>query len=281
MGRQFPVCSRRPSPLLAGVGLRFPHLQDLEVLRPDIGLLELHTENLFGLPSPVHRRLEGLRDDYAFSLHGVGLSLGSADGLDPTHLAKAAQQIRRYQPMLVSEHLSWNRVDGVSLPDLLPLPMTWESLGIVARNVLQFQEAIGRVIAMENISAYARWEHAEMSEAEFLRELVVRTGCKLLVDLNNLHVNQLNHGDEPMDFLDAIPSGSVAEIHLAGPSEIGGAWIDTHATPVPEPVWALYEDALRRFGPLPTIVEWDQDLPPLDELLGQAYKAKHLLRQAS
>lgn len=281
MSTSFPGSLRKPTPLLAGVGLRFAHLADFEAQRPDVGLLELHTENLFGLSPSVHRRLEALRGDYAFSLHGVGLSLGSAQGMDPLHLAKIARQIRRYKPSLVSEHLAWNRADGISVPDLLPLPMTKEALQTVSRNVQQVQEAIGTVIAVENISAYARWTQAEMSEASFLSELSLRTGCKLLVDLNNLHVNQLNHGDAPLDFLETIPHASVVEFHLAGPSEIAGAWIDTHATPVPEPVWALYETALRRFGPLPTIVEWDQDLPALEELVAHASRAQRLLKQAA
>ena len=274
----------QPSPTCvagtSGIGLRFPHLTDLLEVRPDIGLLEVHTENLFCLAPAVQRRIERLRADYAFSLHGVGLSLGSAQGVDETHLQRWADTVARYQPALISEHLSWNRVQEVSLPDLLPLPMASEALDVVARNVERTQEAIGREIAIENISAYLRYGADEMSEAEFLSRLVARTGCRLLVDVNNLHVNRLNLGEDPLAFLQSVPSDAVAEFHLAGPTRVGDSWIDTHAAPVPEAVWNLFEAALQAIGPRPTVVEWDQDLPALAVLLAEAKRADRYLDAA-
>lgn len=268
-----------PIPASAGIGLRFPHLTDFEHTRPSLSWVELHTENLFGLSSSLRERLSLLRSEYEFSLHGVGLSLGSADGLDGRHLERVAREVNYYQPMLVSEHLSWSRAGGVSLPDLLPLPMTKEALKVVAENVEKFQEALGRPVAIENGSAYARWQSNEMPEWAFLKELVSITGCKLLVDLNNLHVNSLNLGEDPLEFLVNIPQQAVAEMHLAGPSEAPGGWIDTHATPVPEQVWSLFERALDYFGAIPTLVEWDQDLPPLLELVAQAERANRLIAE--
>jgi uncharacterized protein len=262
-----------------GIGLRFALLAELmEAAAPSL-LLEIHTENLFSLPAHLHARLAELRARHAFSLHGVGLSLGSADGLDAAHLQKVVEQVHRYEPLLVSEHLAWNRVGGVSLPDLLPVPYTHEALQAVERNVNQTQEALRRPIGIENLSAYLMPTGNDWSEADFLCELARRTGCTLLVDLNNLHVNALNHGTSPTQFLAQLKPECVSQWHLGGPTEIAGAWIDTHASTVPEPVWQLYESALQNTGPRPTVVEWDQDLPPLAELLTLAQRAAELRDQ--
>lgn len=277
MGNATPPCAfGGPIPASAGIGLRFPMLAEIETCRPAVAGFEIHSENLFGLSAAVESRVDSLRADYWLSLHGVGLSLGSADHLCWRHLEKLAAAVARYEPVLVSDHLSWNRVDGVSLPDLLPIPFTRESLDAVSRNVEAVQMRLQREIAVENISAYLRCDRDEMSEQEFVSELVRRTGCKLLVDLNNLHVNALNLGDDPMRFLDGIPVEAIVEYHLAGPSHANGAWIDTHAAPVPEAVWALYEAALSRSSAM-TIVEWDQDLPPLSTLVAEAERAQSLL----
>ncbi len=267
----------------AGIGLRFAQLSELESAR-ELGTgdelpawLEVHAENLFGVPDSVRARLLALRRDHAWSLHGVGLSLGSADGTDEAHLTKLRTELDRYQPELVSEHLSWNRLGGVHVPDLLPLPFTREALAVVAANVSRTQDVLQRTIAIENLSAYLRWEGDEMSEVDFLAELVARTGCRVLVDLNNLYVNQLNLGEDPVRFLERIPAQAVAEFHLAGPSEAAGGWIDTHATPTPDAVWDLYAQALERIGPRPTIVEWDRDLPALQVLIEHAARADRVL----
>jgi uncharacterized protein len=263
-----------------GIGLRFAMLAEL-VATPVVQglLLEIHTENLFSLAPHLHAQLASLRAQHAFSLHGVGLSLGSADELDEAHLRKVAEQVRRYEPMLVSEHLAWNRVDGVSLPDLLPVPYTHAALQTLVRHVNQTQEALRRPIALENISAYLNPTANDWHEADFLTELAQRTGCTLLVDVNNLHVNELNHGTSPTEFLKKLKPQHISQWHLGGPSEVAGAWVDTHASTVPEPVWALYERALQTSGPRPTIVEWDQDLPPLAQLLALARRAAVLQAQ--
>lgn len=263
-----------PDSPMVGLGLRFPHLAAL-LERPEQGLLlEIHSENLFCLPEVVYERLEKLRVRHSFSLHGVGLSLGSFDALDPVHLGKLAQQVRRYEPVLVSDHLAWNRACGVSVPDLLPLPLTHEALSCVSRNVMQVQEALQRSIAVENISAYLDYQFGDWSEVDFLGELAQRAGCTLLVDINNIHVNQLNHGSSAEDFLKGLNPSHVSQWHLGGPTEVAGAWIDTHASTVPEAVWRLLDIAIRRIGPRPTVVEWDQDLPPLTELLNLVNRAR-------
>lgn len=264
---------------LHGCGLRFDHLEDW--LAQDIApcLLEVHTENLFALPPAAHRRLAQLRERHAFSLHGVGLSLGSTDGLDGVHLAKMVEQVRRFSPVLVSEHLAWNRIDGVCVPDLLPMPFSAHALQTVCDNVARTQDALGRSIAVENISAYLMPPPADYDEAGFLDALSRRTGCTLLVDLNNLHVNQLNHGSDAWASLARLPARRISQWHLGGPSQVNGAWIDTHASTVPEPVWQLYQRALEQVGPRPTIVEWDQDLPPLQTLLDLAERARRAMRR--
>ncbi|WP_286745880.1 DUF692 domain-containing protein [Aquabacterium sp. UBA2148] len=264
-----------------GCGLRFAHLPDWMAHQRPPCLLELHTENLFALPSVAHRRLSALREHHAFSLHGVGLSLGSTDGLDPHHLQQVAEQVRRYEPLLVSEHLAWNRIDGTCVPDLLPMPFSLDALHAVAANVQRTQEALQRSIAVENISAYLMPPPADFDEAGFLTELTQRTGCTLLVDLNNLHVNQLNHGHDAWSLLRGLPSASISQWHLGGPTEVDGAWIDTHASTVPEAVWSLYDMAIDTVGPRPTIVEWDQDLPPLQTLLDLAERARKALTRRS
>lgn len=266
---------------LHGCGLRFAHLPDWLTHQGPPCLLELQTENLFALPSVAHARLNTLRERHAFSLHGVGLSLGSTDGLDAHHLQQVAEQVKRYQPLLVSEHLAWNRIDGTCVPDLLPMPFSLDALHAVAANVQRTQDALQRTIAVENISAYLMPPPADFDEAGFLTELTQRTGCTLLVDLNNLHVNQLNHGHDAWALLTKLPFASISQWHLGGPTEVDGAWIDTHANTVPEAVWSLYDMAIDAVGPKPTIVEWDQDLPPLQTLLDLAERARMALSRGT
>lgn len=260
-----------------GCGLRFGHLQEWIALDAAPCLLEVHTENLFALPPVAHLRLAQLRERHTFSLHGVGLSLGSSDGLDLAHLRKVAEQVRRYQPDLVSEHLAWNRIDGICVPDLLPLPFSHQALRTVCDNVERTQEALGRTIAIENISAYLMPPDADYEEAAFLSELTHRTGCTLLVDLNNLYVNELNHGADAWALLTQLPAEHISQWHLGGPTQVDGAWIDTHASTVPEAVWQLYERALQWAGARPTVIEWDQDLPPLQILLDLAERARRAM----
>jgi uncharacterized protein len=266
-----------PGPALAsltGIGLRFPHLSVLERTRPPLGLLELHTENLFCLTPALQARLERVRADYTFSLHGIGLSLGSAEGINEAHLQAVAEVIRRYEPALVSEHLSWNRCGPYNLPGQLPLPMTQEALEVFTRNLLHAQDVLGRPLAIENVAAYVRFEDDEMTQMEFLRKLVVRTGCAILLDLNSLHVNRLNLGEDPEQEMKCLAGHALVEYHLSGASKVEGAWVDSHAAPVSDAVWRLYKSALSQFGPRATIVEWDQHLPPLGRLVAEAGRAR-------
>lgn len=263
-----------------GIGLRAPHVADVIASRPAIAWLEVHAENYLGGGAAVSR-LNGIRRDFPLSLHGVGLSLGSAEGLDRDHLRRLAALIARTEPFLVSEHLSWSISGGVYLNDLLPLPYTEETLDILVRNVTAAQEALGRQILVENPSRYLRFRHSTIAEPDFLASLARRSGCGVLCDVNNIFVTCANLGLDAAAYIDALPRAAVGEIHLAGHSRVerDGAifLIDDHGSPVPEPVWELHRRALDRFGPVPSLVEWDTNLPPLATLLAEAAKAEALI----
>ncbi|SMF17394.1 hypothetical protein SAMN06265365_103128 [Tistlia consotensis] len=270
-----------PLPERAGVGLRHRHVPDFLTGRPAAAWLEVHSENYLVEGGPRTAQLERIRADYPLSCHGVGLSLGSAEGLDAGHLARLRALYDRFEPGLVSDHLSWSVAAGTYAADLLPLPMTEEALAVVARNLDHAQAALGRRLAVENPSCYLSFAASTIPEAEFLAELVRRTGCALLLDVNNLYVCQRNLGLDPAAWLDAVPGEAVAEIHLAGHAriEVEGRelLIDDHGSRVIEPVWQLYQETLRRFGPRPTLIEWDTALPPLEVLLGEAERAQEFL----
>ncbi|MEM5313252.1 DUF692 domain-containing protein [Paraburkholderia sp. JHI869] len=273
-----------PIPSSAGVGLRFRHHRAVFDERPAVAWFEVHTENYMG-GGPATRYLDAIRHDYAVSLHGVGLSLGSADGLDAAHLARVSEVVARVQPGLVSEHLAWSVAGGTYLADLLPLPMTEEALDVVCRNVDRMQTALGRRILVENPSTYLRFAHSTIPEWEFLAHLAQRTGCGLLCDVNNIYVSACNHGWNPHTYLGALPPAAIGEIHLAGHSvkQLEGGHvlrIDDHGSRVAPQVWALYAAALQRFGPLPTLIEWDTDVPPLDVLIEEAATAESALEMA-
>ncbi len=256
-----------------GIGLRAPHISDLRARRPQVGFLEVHTENYFG-GGPKLKVLEDLRRDYPLSMHGVGLSLGRADDLDTDHLARIAALVDRFEPALVSEHLSWSNHSHVHVPDLLPLPFTDEALDIFVAHVDRFQNAVGRQVLIENPSNYMAFDGLDHDEPAFLMELVRRTGCALLLDINNIFVSAHNLGRDATAYLSALGDGRfIGEFHLAGHDAIDGTLIDTHGQPVPQGVWALYRDALQRFGDKPTLIEWDSALPDLDVLLAEAAKA--------
>ncbi|MGE0096483.1 MAG: DUF692 domain-containing protein [Alphaproteobacteria bacterium] len=263
-------------PPRAGIGFRAPHGMELMASRPSVGFLEVHAENYMG-GGAAPRMLESLRRDWPLSLHGVGLSLGSAEGLDPRHMARLAQLVERTEPMLVSEHLSWSVSGGVYLNDLLPLPYTEESLGIVADNISAAQDWLRRSILIENPSAYLRFAHSAVPEVAFLAELVRRTGCGILCDVNNIHVSAHNLGGDARAYLDALPTEAVAEIHLAGHAvnDADGVpiLIDDHGSAVSDAVWALYDMAATRFPEAPALIEWDSNLPTLEALVAEAAKA--------
>ena len=264
-------------PQVAGIGLRAPHVAYVRARRPAVGWFEVHSENYFVDGGPALAALDAIRADYPVALHGVGLSLGSADALDAEHLSRLKRLAARIQPAAVSEHLCWARIDGRHLNDLLPLPFTSEALALVCERIDAVQMALGRTLLVENISAYARFQSDAMAEWDFVAEVARRTGCRLLFDVNNVYVNAMNHGFDPLDYLAAIPGERVAEIHLAGFDVSGAYLIDTHGARVAPPVWALYRATIERFGPKPTLIEWDTDLPDFEVLQDEAAVAQAVL----
>jgi uncharacterized protein (UPF0276 family) len=256
-----------------GVGLRAPHYRQFLEQRPRAAWLEVHTENYLDQAGGDFHVLQELRRDYTISLHGVGLGLGSARGFSADHLARVVRLAQRIEPALVSEHLCWGAVFDRHLNDLLPLALNHAALDLLEERVGRMQDALGRTILLENVSSFVRFADDAMSEAEFLAALARRTGCGLLLDVNNLYVNQCNHEEDALAALQAIAPGAVGEIHLAGHLVTPGAVVDHHGATVAEPVWRLYEAALSRFGAVPTLIEWDTDIPPLEVLLAEAAKA--------
>jgi hypothetical protein len=252
-------------------------MAEIAASRPELGFLEVHAENYMAETAALSRLLE-LRRDYPLSLHGVALSLGSAEQLDRAHLSRFRALIERLEPMLLSEHLAWSAVDGAYLNDLLPLPYTEEPLDVFCRHVEDAQEAFGRRLLIENPSSYLRFRHSTIPEPEFLAEVTRRTGCGLLCDVNNIYVTARNFGLDPIAYLDALPAQAIGEIHLAGHRVAADVdiLIDDHGSCVAPPVWALYAQALQRFGPVPTLIEWDTNLPALEILLEQARHAREL-----
>ena len=271
---------KRALPSGAGIGLRAPHVGELLATRPAVPWLEVHPENyMSGGPALV--LLEAVRREYPVSLHGVGLSLGTAEDIDARHLSRLRSLVDRLEPCLVSEHLSWSTAGGAYLNHLLPLPYTDETLGVVADHIDEVQNALGRRILIENPSSYLRFRHSSMAEPHFLAELARRTGCGLLCDVNNIYVSAWNVGLDAGSYLDALPVPAIGEIHLAGhaANDADGRTIliDDHGSPVTAPVWKLYQQALERFGSVPTLIEWDTDIPELSVLLGEASVADRLL----
>lgn len=265
----------------AGIGLRAPHHAELLERRPPLAFVEVHSENHFGLGGAPLALLQAAREHYPLSLHGVGLSLGSSAPLSREHLKQLKALVERVEPTLVSEHLSWNALPGLHLHDLLPLPFTTEAIELMVSRIGQVQDCLKRPLLVENVSSYVRFACDRMPEWEFVGEVVGRAGCRLLLDLNNLHVNAHNHGFDALEYVEALPADAVGQIHLAGHSVRDGAHgpllLDTHDDVVAAPVWALYATALRRFGPRPTLIEWDSRLPELDVLLAEAARAQRMI----
>jgi uncharacterized protein (UPF0276 family) len=272
-------------PAVAGIGLRTPHMAALAAEDKNAPLttpwVEVHSENFLCAGGPRLAMLDAIAARYPLSCHGVGLSLGSAEGLDPAHLARLRKLFDRVKPVALSEHLSWSVSGGVYLNDLLPLPYTEETLAVVCRNVAAAQEAFGRQILIENPSVYLSFPGSTMSEAAFLARLTERTGCGLLLDVNNVYVSAENNALDATDYLASVPAAAVGEIHLAGHSISddgeGRLLIDTHSTRVCDEVWRLYAGVIARIGPRPTLIEWDLDIPALDVLLSEAATAQSIL----
>lgn len=257
-----------------GVGLRAEHYHHVLTARPAVDWFEVITENFLDTGGQPLRTLEQVRRDYRVALHGVALSIGSTDPLDDRYLLRLRALIERLEPALVTDHLCWTGVAGRKLYDLLPLPYTEETLRHVVERVRRVQDALGRRIALENPSAYVAFGHSAMSEWEFLAAVAADADCGLLIDVNNIYVSGHNLGFEPYRYLDAIPVERVAQMHLAGFTDMGTYLFDTHSAPVHEDVWALYRHAVARFGAAATLVEWDADIPPFERLQVEADRAR-------
>ena len=262
----------------AGIGLRAPHYAEFLASRPPVGFIEVHSENYFGRGGKPLHYLEQARRDYALSLHGVGLSIGSVDPLSEPHLQRLAELVALLEPSLVSDHLCWSSVGGTYANDLLPLPYTEEALSHVVSRVQQIQDRLRRAILLENVSSYFEYDQSAMPEWVFFAEVARRSGCGVLLDVNNIFVSAHNQGFDALQFVNAIAHASVQEIHLAGHTRqtVGEGidiLIDTHSAPVADAVWAVYAAALERFGAVPTLIEWDAEVPALATLVAEAAKA--------
>ena len=266
-----------PIPARAGIGLRSVHHDELPTQRPAVGFIEAHTENYFHEGGAAVHALLRARANYPLSLHGVGLGLGSADGLDREHLQRVKTAIARFEPALVSEHACWGHAGGEHFNDLLPLPYTDEAVELLARQVGEAQDFLGVQLLIENVSAYVAFEYSRLQEWEFLAAVASRSGCALLLDVNNVYVSSQNLGQDAARFIDSLPLGSVREIHVAGHARNGAVLIDDHGSQVCEPVWALYRRAIARFGAVPTLVEWDNNIPALEVLVAEARRADSIL----
>ncbi|MGF6758876.1 MNIO family bufferin maturase [Paraburkholderia sp. GAS42] len=268
------LCPAFRAPAGIGIGLRHAHYADFLETVPPVDWIEVHSENYFGDGGYDLHLLQTVRRDLPVSLHGVGLGLGSATTLDLAHLGKLKRLVERIEPAVVSEHLCWGATSAGHLNDLLPMPLTDAALDHLSAKVSEVQEFLGRPILLENVSTYVRFLDDRYGETAFLAELARRTGCGVLLDVNNLYVNQCNHGEDAIAAMNALPTGTVGEIHLAGHRVTDVAVIDDHGSRVASAVWALYDYALCRFGETPALIEWDTDVPPLSVLLDEAQLAR-------
>ena len=273
-------------PARSGVGFKPAHFRDIIAAAQPIGFFEVHAENYMGAGGPPHAQLAALRERYALSVHGVGLSIGSMQPLDGDHLARLKVLCDRYGPESFSEHLAWSSHDGVYFHDLLPLPYTRQTLARVAEHIDEVQTALGREMLLENPSTYVLLTESAIPEVDFLGEVSERTGCGLLLDVNNVFVSAKNHGIEPMSYLESFPLDHVKEIHLGGHHEgvdDAGAplLIDSHGSPIAKAVWALYAQVVARAGAIPTLIEWDNNVPEWRALCGEAIAAHDILADAS
>ena len=275
-------CARDRIPPRGGVGLKAEHYHTILEALPDIGFFEVHAENYMGAGGPPHRYLSAIRERYKLSLHGVGLSIGADRPLDKDHLKRLNRLILRYRPGLFSEHLAWSSHDTGFLNDLLPVPYTAETLARVVEHIDQIQNALGRQMLLENPSTYLAFAESTYSEIGFIAELVRRTGCSLLLDVNNVYVASTNQQWDPVAYIDAYPLAHVQEIHLAGHTREADdkgrpLLIDTHNRPVDEIVWDLYAHAVELIGPVPTLIEWDADVPAWPTLKQEADRAEAIM----
>jgi uncharacterized protein (UPF0276 family) len=263
------------------VGLKAEHYRTVIETRPDMGFFEVHAENYMGAGGPPHRYLAAVRELYPLSLHGVGLSIAADRPLDTEHLLRLKSLCARYEPALVSEHLAWSSHDVGFLNDLLPVPYTVRTLARVSAHVDEIQQVLGRQLLLENPSTYLAFSDSTHAEADFISEVVRLTGCGLLLDVNNVHVAATNQCWDPLAYIDALPLGAVGEIHLAGHAKDADEkgrplLIDTHDRPVAAPVWNLFAHVIARVGPVPTLIEWDTNVPEWSVLEAEAARAESI-----
>jgi len=277
--RRFAVERASHLPVAAGIGLRAPHVAGVLAEHPPVPWFEVHSENYYVDGGQALSSLLRIRADYPLSLHGVGLSLGCTDPLDRSHLAKLARLVALAEPALVSEHLCWSSVGGRHLNDLLPLPFNEAALANICARIQVVQESLRHPIAVENISSYVEFAESTIAEPDFVAEVVQRTACHLLLDVNNVYVNAVNHGFDADAYVARMPADAIAELHVAGFEAGTGCLIDTHGAPVAAPVWALYARTIARIGTRPTLIEWDTNLPPFAMLEAEAAKAHAILAQ--
>jgi uncharacterized protein len=264
-----------------GLGLRVDHYESILNSQPDVDWFEIISEN-YMVPGgkPLHY-LDRIRERYPIVMHGVSLSIGSTDPLNRDYLKQLKALAARVQPAWISDHLCWTGVHGTNLHDLLPLPYTEETIDHVAARIREVQDVLGRQLLIENVSSYVSYVQSQLSEWDFLHAVCERADCLLLFDVNNIYVSSVNHGFNPLDYLNGIPAERVQQIHLAGHEDHGRYIIDTHDHPVADPVWDLYAEALRRFGSVSTMIERDDNIPPLDELLAELDHARHIAAQVA
>lgn len=259
-----------------GLGLRPEHYEDVLTNKPDLDWFEILTENyLIPGGKPLYY-MDKIRELYPMVMHGVSLSLGSSDPLNQEYLQQLKTLVARVQPQWVSDHLCWTGVNGINAHDLLPIPYTWEAVHHVVSRIQQIQDFLGRPILIENVSSYLTYKQSEMSEWDFLLEIVRQAGCYILLDVNNVYVSAINHCFDPLDYIHAMPADRVAQIHLAGHSNHGDYIIDTHDAPVIQPVWDLYAQTIQHLGKVSTMIERDDNIPPLDELLAEVQQARRI-----
>ena len=266
-----------------GIGLRSTHYEHVLHHRPSVSWFEVISENFMGIEGGLGGKslqaLLAVREHYPVVLHGVSLSIGSVDPLDFNYLSALKELAHTVQPAWLSDHLCWTGADGHNVHDLLPLPFTEEALRHVSERVRRVQDFMGRQMMLENVSSYMTFAHSEMPEWEFVAEVARRSDCRILLDVNNVYVNARNHGFDASHYIDQIPQGRVGQMHLAGYADQGDHLLDTHDQPVTEPVWQLYEQAVRRFGHIPTLIEWDEKLPDFQVLAAEAARAERIQKQ--
>ncbi len=277
---RFPAPTRQSKSMLAGfgLGLRTPHYQDFIDAPQRVDWLEIISENyLVDGGKPLYY-LDRIRRDYPMVMHGVSLSIGSADPLDMDYLGQIRQLARRIEPAWISDHICWTGTNSLNMHDLLPMPLTRQSLEHIVSRVGQVQEFLSRPLVLENASTYVSFHCDELAEWEFVDELVKRSGCELLLDVNNVYVSSVNHGFAPRDYINAVPAAAVRQIHLAGHEDHGDYIIDTHDHPIVDPVWELYAYTLGRIGMVPTMIERDDNIPPLAEMVAELDHARRIAR---